>query len=211
MKAPVLSRRDLLEKCAAAGLLALASPLLGNAAALLDEAEQAALVPTPPCEMGPFYKKHAPSSTMLRAPGDAGLPLLVSGHILDTRGERLRDAVLEVWQADHSGRYDNLGYRFRARLATTESGEYSFETVIPGHYPGRVAQHIHYRIEAPGHRPLVTQLYFATDPVFGGDPDRNFTKDPLVTSRELVRGVTLRGDPGAVQAAVVFDPCLERG
>ena len=40
-------------------------------------------------------------------------------------------------------------------------------------------------VTAPGHKPLITQLYFATDPVFDGDPGRNFSKDPLVISRTL--------------------------
>ena len=81
---------------------------------------------------------------------------------------------------------------------------------MPGHYPDRVCQHIHYLATAPGHKTLVTQLYFATDPVFEGDPDKNFSKDPLVQSRELVRPVTIGGDPKAMYAAVAFELCLER-
>ena len=64
-------------------------------------------------------------------------------------------------------------------------------------------------ITAPGHKPLVTQLYFATDPVFEGDPDRNFGRDPLIHSRELVRPVLLKGDPQEMQAVVNFDAVLE--
>jgi protocatechuate 3,4-dioxygenase beta subunit len=81
---------------------------------------------------------------------------------------------------------------------------------MPGHYPGRVCQHIHYLISAPGHKALTTQLYFATDPVFEGDPDRNYTRDPLIYSRELVRPVTLLGDPKDIRAAVNFEIVLER-
>jgi protocatechuate 3,4-dioxygenase beta subunit len=65
-------------------------------------------------------------------------------------------------------------------------------------------------VSAPGHKTLVTQLYFATDPVFEGDPDKNFRKDPLLTSRELVRPVELFGDPKSVHAAVRFEICLDR-
>jgi protocatechuate 3,4-dioxygenase beta subunit len=81
---------------------------------------------------------------------------------------------------------------------------------MPGHYPDRVAQHVHFLLKAPGCRPLVTQLYFATDPAFGGDPDRNYMNDPLVRSRELVRPVLLTGDPGQPVARVKFELCLER-
>ena len=55
----------------------------------------------------------------------------------------------------------------------------------------------------------MTQLYFATDPVFAGDPDRNYARDPLVRSRELVRPVTLSGDPQEIRANVTFEVVLE--
>jgi hypothetical protein len=53
-------------------------------------------------------------------------------------------------------------------------------------------------------------LYFATDTVFDGDPDQNFTRDPLIMSRELVRPVNVSGDPKAMVAAVTFEIVLER-
>jgi protocatechuate 3,4-dioxygenase beta subunit len=80
---------------------------------------------------------------------------------------------------------------------------------MPGHYPERVCQHVHYLVTAPGHRPLVSQLYFATDPVFEGDPVKNFGRDPLITTAELVRPVMLAGDPADVRAVVTFDLVLE--
>jgi hypothetical protein len=55
-----------------------------------------------------------------------------------------------------------------------------------------------------------TQLYFATDPVFEGDPDKNYTRDYVITSRELVRSVTLIGDPKDMHAAVSFPIVLDR-
>jgi protocatechuate 3,4-dioxygenase beta subunit len=72
-----------------------------------------------------------------------------------------------------------------------------------------VARHIHYFVTAPGYL-LSTQLYFATDEVFGGDVDRNYTKDPLITSRSLVRPVTLASSPEAPTASVEFDIVLEK-
>jgi len=164
---------------------------------------------TPSNDLGPFYKRRSPESRLLRPEGDPGLPLAVSGQVWSVRGQSLRDAVIEIWHSDHSGHYDLDGYRYRARLPVGAEGQYDFETVMPGHYPGRVCQHVHYLVTAPGHKPLVTQLYFATDPVFEGDPDRNFTRDPLVGSRELVRPVMLKGDPKAIQAAVQFELVLE--
>ena len=81
---------------------------------------------------------------------------------------------------------------------------------MPGHYPQRVCQHIHYLASAEGHKPLTTQLYFATDPVFEGDPDKNFRRDPLIGSRDLVRPVSIGGDPKSILASVAFEIVLER-
>src|SRR5207244_1730792 len=89
------------------------------------------------------------------------------------------------------GEYDLAGYDYRGHLLSDGKGAYGFESVIPGHYPGRVGQHVHYLVTAPGHRSLSTQLYFATDTVFEGDPAKNYRKDPLVPSPSLVRPVLL--------------------
>ena len=204
-----LNRREILQKCLALGSITLIASS-SRAAMLLAFEEKELRKPTPANELGPFYKKRAPETATLRAPGDPGMPLSVSGQILDTRGEKLPNVVLEVWQTDHLGHYDLDGYRYRAKLPADNSGNYKFESVMPGHYPDRVCQHVHYLVTAPGHKPLVTQLYFATDPVFEGDPDKNFNRDPLIHNRELVRPVMLVGDPKDIHAAVNFELCLER-
>ena len=210
----MLTRREALLQCAALGSLNLAVQPLGltDAVAAFEQAEQAKTTrtATPWNEIGPFYKRLAPNSSRLRAPSDPGLGLAVSGRVFNTRGETLTGSKVEIWQADHNGLYDLDGYRYRAALVADSSGLYKFESVMPGHYPARVCQHIHYVITADGHKPLITQLYFATDPVFEGNPDKNYVKDPLVLSRDLVRPVTLTGDPKTIQAAVTFDVVLER-
>jgi protocatechuate 3,4-dioxygenase beta subunit len=204
-----LSRRDLLERCAAFGaLVTLPVCDIASVSAFWEQAE--VRKPTPPNALGPFYKKRAPDTRMLRTKGDAGMPLAISGRIVDTRGEAVTDATVEIWHTDHGGHYDLAGYRFRAKVPVDGKAGYQFDTIMPGHYPDRVCQHVHYLVTAPGHKPLITQLYFATDPVFEGDPDKNFSKDPLIESRELVRPVTIAGDPKAMYAAVAFDLCLQR-
>lgn len=204
-----LSRRELVERCLSAGALFLA-PALPLAVATPLFADEAARAVTPPNELGPFYKKKAPRTTTLAPEGAVGVPLTVDGVVLDTRGELLQGAVLELWHASSAGLYDNEGYLYRAAVEAGPKGAYEFRTVLPGHYVGRVCQHIHYMVTAPGHKPLVTQLYFATDPAFDGDPDRNFRKDPLITSRELVRPVALSAEGATVRARVRFEVCLER-
>ncbi len=91
---------------------------------------------------------------------------------------------------------------------------------MPGHYPTRPAQHIHYFITAPGYKSLITQAYFATDPWFEGDPDKTFGR--IAKNRELVRTVTLFEQreealngklplkPGEASAAITFDIRLEK-
>jgi protocatechuate 3,4-dioxygenase beta subunit len=207
-----LSRRESLLQCAALGALKLA-PWLGLTAAVGDieaQEQNGPRKPTPWNEIGPFYKRLAPNHAQLRAANEPGLPLTVNGAVFGTHGDSLPGAKIEIWQADHRGLYDLDGYRFRATLETGKTGKYSFESVMPGHYPARVCQHIHYVVTAEGHKPLITQLYFATDSAFEGDPDRNYSRDPLIMSRELVRPVMLTGDPKAVQAVVGFEVVLER-
>jgi protocatechuate 3,4-dioxygenase beta subunit len=205
-----MTRRDILLKCAALGSLRVTAPMSVSAAVADWQEQVAARKPTAWDELGPFYKKKAPTNPHLRAPGEPGLAVGVSGRVFDSRGAILQGAKLEIWQADHLGHYDLDGYRFRATLTADRAGKYAFDSVMPGHYPARVCQHIHYVVTAPGCKPLTTQLYFATDPVFEGDPARNFSRDPLIQSAELVRPVTLTGDPKEITAAVNFEIVLER-
>src|SRR3954447_2827577 len=155
-----LSRRDLLEKAAGLGVVTLAAGL--TASAVVEAAEERRRTLTPACELGPFYKKNGPDTRAMRIAGDPGLPLAVSGGVLGAGGEPMPEATLEVWHTDHRGLYDIDGYRYRARLAAGPDGAYAFDSIVPGHYPDRICQHVHYLVTAPGHRPLVTQLYFAT-------------------------------------------------
>ena len=203
-----LTRRELLERCAVLGAVTVATTVsLPTLAEAWDAAE--AKKPTPWCELGPFYKRQAPHTPMLRTASDAGMPMALSGVVYNTRGEIVPDAKVEIWQADNDGHYDVDGYRFRALLEPGPKGAYAIESVIPGHYPDRVCQHMHFLVTAPGVKPLITQMYFATDPVFEGNPDKNYRRDPLCTSRELVRPVVIKGDPKQIVEAVTFDLVLE--
>lgn len=204
------SRRDVLRQCLASGALIVPAGW-GEAEALyawLDP--QSSRQPTPRSEMGPFYKSQAPDTSVLRTSGDRGMPLAVAGRVITVNGEVVPGARVEVWQADDEGLYDLEGFKYRATLSPGTAGAYRFDSVMPGHYPARVARHVHYFVTAPGYRPLTTQLYFATDEVFEGNPDRHYTKDPLITSRSLVRPVTLGGRPDTPNASVEFELVLEK-
>jgi protocatechuate 3,4-dioxygenase beta subunit len=209
----MLTRRAILHKCLALGSLSVASGFSAEAMfAAFQEREHQPRKPTPPNTLGPYYKRLAPATEALRAAGDPGLPLSLSGQVLNTRGDVLPDATIEIWQANHFGYYDIDGYRYRGKLSVDSAGQYKAETVMPGHYPdhSRVCQHVHYLVTAPGHKTLATQLYFATDPAFDGDPQKNFNRDPVIHTPELIRPVLLTGEPEAIHAAVRFELCLER-
>lgn len=205
-----LRRRDLIGNCIAKGALVAAVPMSSsNLFALYAEGEKNAVKPTSAEVLGPFYRKGAPNVSRLHKPGDPGFPLRVVGKVLNTRGEKVHGAQVEVWQADHAGLYDVEGYRYRAKIATESAAEYTLETIMPGHYADRPAQHIHYMITAPGHKTLITQAYFATDPFFEGDPDKHYTKRNMVSSRELVRTVKLF-EEGTPHCEISFDIILEK-
>ena len=118
-----LTRRDLFERCAVLGAL-IAVPALDIPAISAFWEQADALKPTPPNALGPFYKKRAPEARVLRMKTDAGMPLAVAGRIIDTRGEAVRDATVEIWHADHGGHYDIAGYRFRAKLPLDAEARY---------------------------------------------------------------------------------------
>jgi protocatechuate 3,4-dioxygenase beta subunit len=209
----MLNRRDILQKCVALGSVVIAPHFSPEAIlAAFQQRENQVRKPTPPNTLGPFYKRLAPMKSVLREPGDRGMPLSLTGQVFNTRGEVVPDATIEIWQTNNQGYYDLDGYRYRGKLQVDRSGAYSFESVIPGHYPdkSRICQHVHYVVAAPGHKTLVTQLYFATDPAFEGDPQKNYARDPLIQTPELIRPVILTGDPNEAHANVRFELCLER-
>lgn len=143
------SRRDLLLKCAALGVLRVAPPLAVETLALAQGRSAETRKATPWCEIGPFYKRKAPNNPKLREAGEVGMPIVVSGRVFDTRGNSIQAALIEIWHADHQGRYDLDGYHHRAGLTSRATGSYEFNSIMPGHYPARVCQHIHYIVRAP--------------------------------------------------------------
>ena len=212
---PKPNRRQMLELCISRGLL------IGGAATALSQkqllsyweaAEEQSHKPTSAEVLGPFFRKGAPDQRVLRAPGDPGFPLKVSGRVLNTKGQIVEGAKVDLWHADHGGLYDTKGYKYRAKLSPDAKGVYGVDTVMPGHYADRPAQHIHYLITAPGHKTLITQAYFATDPFYEGNPDKNWNK--IAENRELVLPVKLfEGGATAAQPAhaeITFDIVLEK-
>lgn len=211
MKSSPQSRRQMLENCIVRGSLLAGSSALSQSQLLAfwEQGEANAAKPTATEVLGPFFRKGAPNNSTMRIAGEPGFPLRVSGKITNTRGQKVQGVRVELWQADYKGLYDVQGYRYRTKLAVDTAAEYAVDTILPGHYDDRPAQHLHYMVSAPGHKTLITQAYFATDPFFDGDPVKNFKKRNIVSNPELIRPVSLFEGPGPSHASIQFDICLE--
>jgi protocatechuate 3,4-dioxygenase, beta subunit len=116
-----------------------------------------------------------------------GERMKVTGRVLDGDGRPVRHQLVEVWQANASGRYRHEGDQHPApldpnftgggRALTDDEGRYRFVTIKPGAYPWRNhtnawrPAHIHFSLFGTAFtQRLVTQMYFPGDPLFGLDP-----------------------------------------
>jgi protocatechuate 3,4-dioxygenase beta subunit len=134
--------------------------------------------PTPSQTEGPYFTPNSPLRASLLEPGMAGTRLVVTGRVLSTNCQPVANALLDFWQCDDTGRYDNRGYRLRGHQFTNAEGLYQLETILPGLYPGRT-RHIHVKVQAPNRPVLTTQLYFPNEP--GNQRDGIF--DPRLVMR----------------------------
>lgn len=150
--------------------------------------------------LGPFYVDAPPLAEQGAdiSAGAVGDPLRVEVQVVGADGAPLSGAVVDIWQCDGDGLYDvqrdDLAHHaLRARFHADAQGRVQCRSVVPvaysipsdgpvgdllaatGRHSWRPA-HIHFRIEAPGHRPLVTHLfpsggdYLDGDAVFGVKP-----------------------------------------
>lgn len=108
---------------------------------------------------GPYFKTGSPETTSLVTDGMQGTILTITGQVLSPDGTPVANALLDFWQADSSGQYDNSGYTLRGHQYTDANGYYTLTTVVPGLYPGRT-RHIHVKVQAPNGPVLTTQLFF---------------------------------------------------
>jgi protocatechuate 3,4-dioxygenase beta subunit len=121
------------------------------------------LTPTGADILGPFYKAKAPfRNTLCEQPS-----LHLSGRVLDVNGDPVGGVLLDFWQADAAGVYDNDGFNFRGKVITDKDGKYSLHTIIPGDYSISETEfrcsHIHAKVSLKSYKNLTTQLYFADD------------------------------------------------
>jgi protocatechuate 3,4-dioxygenase beta subunit len=132
------------------------------------------LVPTAEMTIGPFFPLGFAQGANDLAPGAAGA-IEITGRVTELDGKPLENLVLEIWQADAAGRFDNPAFPGWGRAATDAQGLYRFRTQKPGAIPGR-APHINFLILYSGlMRQLQTAMFFsdAADPVLhAAEPSR---------------------------------------
>lgn len=167
-----ISRKDLFKVAAAAAPI---PALLGGGTALAREqaASGRVLEPTPYCDdgdeptprqtEGPYFTPGSPQRTNLVEPGMSGTRLNVSGYVFGITCIPVANALLDFWQCDTYGQYDNYGYTLRGHQYTDQQGAFDLDTIVPGLYPGRT-RHIHVKVQAPNEPILTTQLYFPGEP-----------------------------------------------
>src|SRR5215203_5243558 len=179
-----LTRREIMRMSAA---LAGTGVFLSGSAAFAQQI----LRRTPNQILGPFYPLGSldQNADLTRVPGRPGRAegqvLNVMGRLLNLKGEPVRHAKVEIWQANAHGRYTHPSdtnpapldpnFEGSAILATDSDGRYQFKTIKPAAYPTgpntmRPA-HIHFQVSGRQDR-LATQMYFEGDPYL--EPDRFF-------------------------------------
>ncbi len=137
---------------------------------------------TAPNIEGPFFKPSSPERSDLRVAGTAGVLLEVSGTVYAADCSPLAGAILDFWQADETGAYDNVGTTYRGHQTTDQDGRYRLLTIVPGRYLNGATYrpaHIHVKAAGTGTMLLTTQLYFPGDPYNEGDP---FIEPSLIMS-----------------------------
>jgi protocatechuate 3,4-dioxygenase beta subunit len=176
---PILFARQAKEKTMERrNLLKNAGILLGSITALKAQSlAQCGL--TPRQVKGPFYPvremEEVDADLSKTIHGTAiGQKVIIKGKVTDHLCRPLKNVLVEVWQACHTGKYDHPedtfnadldpNFQYFARLKTDQDGNYSFKTIIPGSYPATSTwvrpPHIHFRVVAPGHPEFITQMYF---------------------------------------------------
>ncbi len=188
--------------------------------------------------LGPFHISNPPAYPMgadLRKayPGEL---VLVEGKVVNSKGEPLAGATLDIWQTAPNGLYSSQDpeqdeFSFHALFTTEADGHYRFTTVRPvsytvptdgpvgtmlnatGRHPWRPS-HLHYIVKAEGYRPLVTEVFPDDDPyldqdtVFGVRSDLVISYEKQAAERFPDSGLELSGQVTEDFSRVAFDIIL---
>jgi protocatechuate 3,4-dioxygenase beta subunit len=182
---------------------------------------------TPEQILGPFYPLSGMLQTtdLTRVSGRSGRAegqvLNVMGKVLNMAGEPVRNARIEVWQANARGRYTHPSdtnsapldpnFKGSAVLVSDAEGRYRFTTIKPAPYPtGPTSMrpaHIHFQVTGKQDR-LVTQMYFEGDPYNVTDKFLNTAGKKDILIRKILDATP---DLEAASKMVMFDIVLNNG
>jgi protocatechuate 3,4-dioxygenase beta subunit len=154
--------------------MAFASATLATPGLLAEE-----LIKTPPLTEGPFYPDRMPLDTdndllVISDKTDLAIGTVthLTGRILSSSGEPIRNALVEIWQCDNNGAYlhtrssnaekRDASFQGYGRFLTDQKGQYYFRTIKPVAYPGRTP-HIHYKVTKGNQHLLTTQMLIKGD------------------------------------------------
>jgi protocatechuate 3,4-dioxygenase beta subunit len=164
----------------------------------------AAATATPAASRGPFYPVASPledDANLAEIGGRRaqGQIVLVGGRVLDAKGRPVAGARVEIWQANAFGRYHHPGdtsskmvdphFQGSGFSIADADGAYRFLTVKPLAYGmgfGMRTPHIHFRIAPPNGGELVTQMYFAGEPLNERDALLGQIRDPAARAAVIV-------------------------
>jgi hydroxyquinol 1,2-dioxygenase len=178
--------------------------------------------------LGPFYRQDAPEIPLggSLAHRATGPELLLHGRVSDNDGHPIPHALVQLWQTDAEGHYDlqarDAAIDMRGNVRCDAEGRFHVRTLVPLGYSipmdGPVGElvrqqgrhgcrpaHIHVLIGAPGHRELVTALYFGDDPHIGSDTVFGVSKSLVIRPRTDDPEAPIKGIP-----AVRYDFRLAR-
>jgi protocatechuate 3,4-dioxygenase beta subunit len=190
-------------------LSSLAVGAAGTAALFTPGVFAQQLIQTPRQTEGPFYPDKIPLDTDndLLIINDAITPAVgaityLSGRILNSRGEPIRGALVEIWQVDNNGAYLHTGSGNRnkrdanfqgfGRFLTGSSGDYYFRTIKPVPYPGRTP-HIHFAVKLKGQEKFTTQCYVKGEPQNERDSILKGIRDPKARNAIIVDFAPIKG------------------
>ncbi len=129
-----------------------------------------------------------------------GQRIVVEGRVLDENGRPVPHTMIEIWQANSTGRYHHPGdqhdapldpyFQGAGRVFTDSEGRYRYTSIKPGAYPWRNhhnawrPNHIHYSLFGPGFGTrVITQMYFEGDPLLKLDPIFHSIPDEAARNR----------------------------
>ena len=142
--------------------------------------------PTMEVTEGPYFTANSPERASLLEDGMAGTKLVIVGYVYDTNCQPVANALLDFWQANANGEYDNSGYTLRGHQFTDADGFYTLTTIVPGIYTGRT-EHIHVKVQAPNGKRITSQLFFPG--VTENDSDGIFDQSLLLSVQETGDGM----------------------